>query len=180
MKKEQMDAIAGVADAIRDFFHIPCPVGNIDETVRKMGGSITEIDTITRMTDSLIKKSADGKEFILLVPVYQPENRRRVTIAHELGHLFLHMRYMITPGVWENLDIDEYYREGESNDSEYEATEFGAAFLMPEKIFRKIFREHTTETPSGPETDMKAVAEYFNVSEDFARFRASGLAAIRS
>ena len=180
MKKEQMDAIAGVADAIRDFYHIPCPVGDIDETVRKMGGSITEIDTITRMTDSLIRKSADGKGFILLVPGYQPENRRRVTIAHELGHLFLHMRYMITPGVWEKMDIDEYYREGESNDSEYEATEFGAAFLMPENTFRKIFRENTVETPSGPETDMKAVAGYFNVNDDFARFRAAELTAIRS
>ncbi len=40
------------------------------------------------------------KIFEIIVFEYQPPNRKSFTIAHELGHLFLHMGYIIDEERW--------------------------------------------------------------------------------
>lgn len=63
-------------------------------------------------------------------------NRQRFTIAHELGHLTLHVG-----NKRDELFIDEnlvYFRDGKSTDirdqKEIEANRFAAALLMPKKL----------------------------------------------
>lgn len=68
------------------------------------------------------------------------ESYIRFAIAHELGHLFLHMAHKDKQG---NYKIDGDYNRKTQNISilEWEAEEFAAAFLMPEKVFRMKVEE---------------------------------------
>ena len=62
----------------------------------------------------------------LFVSPFQSSERRKFTIAHELGHLFLHMGYMIDSDLWEQQENATFYRAGNSSE-EYQANEFAAA-----------------------------------------------------
>lgn len=68
------------------------------------------------------------------------ESYIRFAIAHELGHLFLHMAHKDKDGKYK---IDGNYNRTNQNVSilEWEAEEFAAAFLMPEKVFRMKVEE---------------------------------------
>jgi Zn-dependent peptidase ImmA (M78 family) len=39
-----------------------------------------------------------------VISPYQSEERRKFTIAHELGHLFLHMGYLLDSDLWSGQD----------------------------------------------------------------------------
>lgn len=94
------------------------------------------------------------------------KKRRRFTIAHELGHLFLHMGYLINEELWRKQDQNVYERSG-SSEKEYQANEFAAAFLMPkEDYFRKM-----NESMDGNKVNTSKIAEYFNVSVEAASNR---------
>lgn len=62
-------------------------------------------------------------------------NRKAFTVAHELGHYFLH----------EDKDTDVFLREQilnlteESRENEKEANWFAASLLMPEKLIEKYY-----------------------------------------
>lgn len=82
------------------------------------------------MFDGSIRKQDDG--FIIYISPFQSTERRKFTIAHELGHLFLHMGYRINSDLWNKQMDATYYRAGDSL-LEYQANEFAAALLMPKK-----------------------------------------------
>lgn len=70
------------------------------------------------------------------------------TIAHELGHYFLHSRLgEIKINANRSDDIDE---------AEKEANSFAAAFLMPERMLRKLYAEK--------DGNLSALADAFKVS----------------
>ena len=94
-------------------------------------------------------------------------------IAHELGHLFLHMGYLVNPDKWNA--IDEYYdspkyRQGYSEE-EYEANQFAGAFLMPEKEYRQFVIEYSKDN----RINVNLIANHFNVSFDAALTRGKWL-----
>ena len=167
MDKFQLAEITGIAETVRNHYGIGCPITSVDEMVKRMGGEIREVDSITHITDSRIAKAENIGGFIVEVPCYQSGKRRRFTICHELGHLFLHMRYMLDQDSWEALDITEYYKTPETEEQEDRASAFGEALLMPEKEFR----EEVARNTSGGIVDIKMVAEYFDVPVDVARHR---------
>ena len=96
--------------------------------------------------------------------------RRNFTIAHELGHLFLHMGYQIDEELWKNSDNMILNRFGNS-ERELEANEFAAAFLMPEKEYKRIAEKYS----EGNTVFIRKVAEYFNVSVEAASYRGKWL-----
>ncbi|MDK2042367.1 ImmA/IrrE family metallo-endopeptidase [Aliarcobacter butzleri] len=87
------------------------------------------------------------------------ELRNNFTIAHELGHLYLHARNI-------KKDIIEFNRYG-SGRLEWEANWFAAAFLMPEKIFIEKCNEFNS--------DNYELSLYFNVSESAIKIRKKDL-----
>lgn len=110
-----------------------------------------------------------GNSFVIELAGAATDERDRFSIAHELGHVFLHMGYLVDPAAWEN--IDEYrdspmYRLGHSAE-EHEANEFAAAFLMPEEEFRRVARKY--ESSHG--YSVSDIADVFDVSVPAARNR---------
>ena len=108
-----------------------------------------------------------GDFISLLVNADNAPARKRFTIAHELGHHFLHL---LQDGAFVDKEVDLFRAEvgeGESpKRQEVEANQFAAALLMPEEFVRREF-EHSPE--------LSVLARMFNVSEVAMGYRLSQL-----
>lgn len=105
------------------------PGGELETVVKKLGGRIEFLaweDWLTHSHDTI---TIDGpREFTIRLMWSDGPLRHRFTIAHELGHYFLHSQQGKLPMV--------AGRDGTNRRVEWEANWFAAAFLMPEPAFR--------------------------------------------
>lgn len=147
-----------VTDAVRSTFDVTIPIDNIDRLVNKLGGSIIEKPGLDQLYDGTIKKVGDNSFEIAISP-YLDDEKRNFTIAHELGHLFLHMGYLISKDTWNQQSNSQFVRFC-ANEQEYQANEFAVALLMPQKKFKEKIEEYS----SGNFANMAQVANYFRVS----------------
>ena len=149
--------------------------------VDRLGGKV-EYDTITDMAiDASIRKK-DQDSFIIDLNKNKPFLRERFSIAHEPGHLFLHMGFLTDEKVWNSIPVDDifqdsvYYRmSGNYTQEENEANEFAASFLMPKNEFVEQIQKHTLNG----RVSMLKIADYFDVSTDAAITRAKWLGYVR-
>ena len=125
----------------------------VEPIVEKLGGRIVLQD----VNDWLAE---DGSIFVhapfdfeVMLTRYTSAVRDQFTVAHELGHYFLHSRQGQTPLI--------AYRRG-SGRREWEANSFAAALLMPAVAFKKASREGL---------DVNELAARFNVSRSAAQVR---------
>ncbi len=84
--------------------------------------------------------------------------RQRFTIAHELGHYFLHR------GLQSKFVDKKLFRDGASNRMETEANSFAGELLMPESEFRKFLSSRSNK--------VEDIAEHFGVSAMAVQVRA--------
>lgn len=163
--------INDIAEGVREIYGIATPIIDIDQIVRKMGGDVIEDPTIDNLSDGRIRK-IDEESFIIEVSPFQSEERRNFTIAHEIGHLFLHMGYGTER--WGEQDSISYYRSGNSK-LEYQSNEFAAVFLMPQQDYKREMDKHT----EGNLVNTYEIAKYFHVSVDAAANRGKQLGYLR-
>ena len=150
------------------------------ETLRMHGLYSIPVDPVTLANKSGIKvhnaKFSDdklsgmiakrGDNISLLVNQADPSQRKRFTIAHELGHHFLHL---LTTEDGEFVDTQDdakidLFRDTETAEEianpdkryETEANQFAAALLMPAEFVREMY--HDTQSVS-------ELSFSFNVSE---------------
>ncbi|MEC9346659.1 MAG: ImmA/IrrE family metallo-endopeptidase [Pseudomonadota bacterium] len=107
-------------------------------------------------------------DFEIYVSSRTSPERDRFTIAHEIGHYFLHYLF--------RRDMDEDFRNSNcgmqatrygSSREEWEANWFAASFLMPKSEFKEKFREF--------EGDVDSIANFFRVSRAAAKIRSEVL-----
>lgn len=158
MNYETREYINKLADCVRDVYKIPFPVEDMAPIVKEIGGEIEEKIDLNSYCDGTIRKISDNSFHIVISPT-QNRQRKNFTIAHELGHLFLHMGYGISKEVWKRQDEVEYRRFGAS-EQEYQANEFAAALLMP----REIYLRKVNDLAINGTVDMDQIARKFNVS----------------
>lgn len=94
------------------------------------------------------------------VECQQDDEIRNFTVAHELGHLFLHMGYLIGKDTWNQQSNSHQFTRFGTNEQEHQANEFATALLMPQKEFKEKIDEYS----SGNIVNMAQVANYFHVS----------------
>lgn len=151
----------------------------IEPIVKKLGGrlhyqwySVEETcDVGLRIPESIPKFASDHysgvlvvkgpNDFDILLSPYTGILRDRFTIAHELGHYFLHSRQGETPLVAARMD---------SELPEWEANWFAAAFLMPEGKLREFWEKRPHDSYAG--------ASFFQVSQQAYEVRAKSLGLI--
>lgn len=172
MDNELRMLINNLTQDIIDLYNIQIPIQNINDVVSALGGRVEESTDIENMSDGSIRKLDDG--FVIYVSPFQGSERRKFTIAHELGHLFLHMGYKINSELWNKQENATYYRTGDSL-MEYQANEFAAALLMPKKTYKKIMDQYTT----GNKVETDKIAGYFGVSVSAASNRGKFLGYLR-
>jgi len=146
------------------------PGDALEPIVAKLGGRIVYHNPTSHsgLAPESIRVTG-GREFIIFIPSTTSLERDRFTIAHELGHLFLHypMVNRTRPNAWMVAtrwidEVDPVQRR-----AEWEANWFAEAFLMPSDAFRKEFeclRCSISET-----------AARFGVSTSAAEVRAKNL-----
>ncbi len=134
------ELINDITQDIIQTYKIQIPIVNINQVVDALGGKVIEDSSLSGYSDGFIRKVDDS--FEIVVSPYQPDTRKNFTIAHELGHLFLHMGYGIDDELWNSQDGNQYFRSGNTN-KEYQSNEFAAALLMPKHEYKRIMDENT-------------------------------------
>lgn len=151
---------------------------NIIRTCEKLDISVMETTEFPHNISGLIYKKDNGK-YCILVNSKQTAGRKAFTIAHELGHYFMHRTKLetdkeIVSGA-KGIDLDSRFitRQDITADStqeyrrlETEANKFAAEILMPKEIFLQKCMELNS---------IDDVAAYFGVSISAATIRADRL-----
>lgn len=138
---------------------------DLDALVQRLGGKILYQDIWElHSSESGSIEIRDDKDFSITLASHTSKARDRFTIAHELGHYFLHYRLPKLNG----KDTGPLRAARAGNDqAETEANWFAASFLMPENSFREAF-----EISNG---DLVVLANKFEVSMSAASVRAKSL-----
>lgn len=98
------------------------PVRNLTRWVESAGVIVVEEDFGTHRIDGMSQWAGDHA--VIVVNSGMPTDRKRLTMAHELGHLVLHSRYV-------------------DPDAEDQANAFAAEFLMPEHLIAPLLTKLT-------------------------------------
>ena len=157
--------INDIAGHIRKALDISIPINNLESIVNLLGGSVTETAGFDDSCEGTIRKTGD-ESFAITISPDQNQRRKNFTIAHELGHLFLHMGFLTDSDLWKEQDQKEYRRFG-SSEEEYQANEFAAALLMPIEEYDAILRKKAINN----RVNIQEIADYFNVSYSAAKNR---------
>lgn len=99
MRKRRL-ATLKLADVLRFACGIDESMCSMENYVRTLGGRVKEEPGIDLFYDSGVRKTGK-KSFVLLLPPHMPEKEQTFAQASELGHLFLHMGYLIDEKQWE-------------------------------------------------------------------------------
>lgn len=131
---------------------------DIRSFVRSLGISLQLKPLENEISGYLIESFGDWE--IVVNSLHHPR-RQRFTIAHELGHYFLHK------GQQKKFIDRKLFRNGDSNSIETEANQFAAAILMPEQQFRSYISSESKK--------VEDIAEHFGVSAASVQIRALNL-----
>lgn len=150
--REYAEKVAEHHDLFGEGYH-----ADLHALVAKLGGTV-DVSPWLLGDESLTVNSA--RDFTIHLPPLTSERRDRFTIAHELGHYFLHY---LQP----KLEGKYRFGRGSRNRAETQANYFAASLLMPESKFRSAYEEY-----SG---DDWAIADAFGVSPQAVDIRAQTL-----
>lgn len=152
-------AIAEYAERVARHHKVYGPSGklDIDRLVKTLGGRV-EVSRALFAPEALTVNSPS--DFVVHLPPVTSNRRDRFTIAHELGHYFLHYLH-------EGKEGPAGFGRGQRNRAETQANVFASSLLMPEVEFRAA--------ASRLGNDWWAVADVFGVSPAAAEVRAQVL-----
>lgn len=152
-------AISEYAERIGRFHNAYSTEGRADIKwlVRALGGTVDVSESV--FAREALTVNAPG-DFLVHLPPMTSDRRDRFTIAHELGHYFLHYLEPKVAG-------SKTFGRGERNRGETQANVFAAALLMPSEFFREAYARVGS--------DWWTLAETFGVSPKAAEVRAQVL-----
>lgn len=138
---------------------------SLEDLVERLGGKILYQD-FWNLDSSESGSIVVFKEnnFEITLAAHTSQERDRFTIAHELGHYFLHFRLPQSKG--EDMGIMRAARYG-GDPAEIEANWFAASFLMPEHEYREVF--------AAMNGSLLDVADKYSVSVSAATVRSKSL-----
>lgn len=125
-----LHAIREYAERVGDAYSIYEESGkaDLDGLVRLLGGRVL----VAEGPESLVVREPGS--FDVHVPTNTSLRRDRFTVAHELGHYFLHYLFRKRTG-------PEVFGRGLSNRAETEANTFASSLLMPAERFEAAHAE---------------------------------------
>ena len=135
---------------------------DVIEFGKALGLEVKESDTMPARVSGLITK-IDGK-YVICVNKSESIQRKRFTVAHEIGHYLLHSD-QFGDGLVDS--VDSLNRDGRAHAIEYEANDFAANLLMPERRFRMLWEDQTSS--------VVVIATFFLVSDSAVMIRAKSL-----
>lgn len=142
------------------------PGGSLEELVVSQGGKIVFGSTGDEDHESGSIIAQQLGDFTIYLSRNTSRVRDRFTIAHELGHLMLHLPAIKNADPNAIMRATRWVDESDPNQkrAELEANWFAAAFLMPATEFKRVYiaygAEHAKEVfdVSGAAVDIRAKA----------------------
>lgn len=109
------------------------------QIAKSLNIDVTNAEFVESNISGMISKV--GNTFTIYVKHDDPPNRKRFTIAHELGHYFLHLKYKKEDETFVDKDIN-FFRgkateSSENRNKEVEANRFAAELLMPADFIKR-------------------------------------------
>lgn len=132
----------------------------LDEIAKEKGIELVYEDLPPTESGYFVKS---GDNYRIGVNSKHSRTRQRFTLAHELGHYFLH--HDKNDDV--NLRDEIFYRIENTSSIEFAANEFAARLLMPEKRVEDKIKAGMCS--------LKDLADYFEVSPEAMRYRVVSL-----
>lgn len=122
--------------------------------IAEVSGVKVYVEDLTEIGDNvsgaiLYKDPKTKKEASIFINKKMSGRRQRFTLAHELGHFFLHNGEV-------KLRIDDLDYSKDNHNEETEANYFAASLLMPKDILKRKLDEGLS---------IEQLSEYFDVSE---------------
>lgn len=130
---------------------------DLEKLLRALGGRVKVAQSFSAPEALTVH---DVGNFEVHLPPITSARRDRFTIAHELGHYFLHYLYPERVGF-------AVFGRGTRNRAETEANVFASSLLMPAEEFKNAYSRHGS--------DFWAIGEQFDVSPSAAEVRAQVL-----
>ena len=134
-----------------DMFKVPVDVVKI----AKLNSIKVYEGNLDKSVSGAIRYNKEKNYFEILVNKNDTRQRKRFTIAHEIGHFFLHKEILMS----DEIHIDIMYRmpneDEEQKRREKDVDYFAGALLMNKTLLTKMYNENNTITE---------LAEIFDVS----------------
>lgn len=154
---------AEIASTFRLFLNLgDDPLDNLITLVEKLGIAILFIDVESDKFSGMTLQT-DINQSLIVVNKNMPNDHKKFTVAHELGHLIMHIPFSEDPKFYDGMD--------DLITIEKEADQFAGAFLIPKHQARYQFKNLTYSKLS----DHKI---YWKVSKQAIIYRAKDVGAI--
>lgn len=175
MRKRVRKAIEDITNLIIECYDIGIPINDIDSIIKDMGGQII----YSEHGSTRIYKKEVNNSFIIEVPKNMEREYQVYKIAVMLGHLFLHMGYIIDNDTWnKQQDRISFNTSVECGIHEvYQAEAFAVDLLMPRIEFTDKLYD-MAEKNKEYKISIKELGKYFNVPEHIVYRRAHNLGII--
>lgn len=139
---------------------------DVEKLAKKLKITVTSEDLEEKVSGFL---AIDEDNATIVVNSNHHENRRRFTIAHEIGHFILHKGQMPL-----FLDTNlKFYRSAVHNEHtiqiETEANEFAAELLMPQELIEEAIEDDALDISD--EYDLYQLSKKLKVSEQALTIR---------
>lgn len=172
MVSQRVHAIRSLTQNLQDIFNITLPV-DVHEIVKKLEGNIIYFPKNEDELSGRIQNTSEENNdyhFILHVPKDLEEKEERYRIAHLLGHLFLHMHFLIDEDDWKKKTefVDSIYEQYGYLVLENEANEFARSLLLPS---HELTMSVYANADKRQVVDMERLEELFQVPKEEIRLQ---------
>lgn len=149
----------------------------VSELAESIGATVIEKD-LDPDTSGVLVRRPDGQVFILVNRSHHP-NRKRFSVAHEIGHHQMHGDH---PAVFVDgsmIDFrDEHSASGEDW-REIQANRFAAALLMPKPFLMRALAGRNIDMLNDDDELLDELARAFGVSRQAMTYRLMNLGLLR-
>tara|TARA_Y100000114_G_scaffold155435_1_gene179602 strand:- start:11536 stop:12066 length:531 start_codon:yes stop_codon:yes gene_type:complete len=168
--------IRDITDWLRSEYSLGVPV-NVEWLSKSLGIEVKR-DDLSELSLSGFAVHKNGKRYIG-VHGEEPLARQRFTIAHELGHLFLHKNESVSYDQGGMMLFREEHAGNGGDAKEVEANKFAAELLMPEAELREDTSKEGSfdliNRTSATDEIIARLAEKYEVSEQAMTIRLTTL-----
>lgn len=168
LKKVNAKDIEKKALQLLEEYHATDVAIDIEFLVKKLNIDLSFEELEDEISGFLFTK---GNKQAIVINKKHSENRKRFSIAHELGHSVLHDKNR-------ELFLDSrntvfFFRDKRSssgiNDLEIEANEFAAQILMPQRLIDQLIKKYNLDITD--DTNVTVLAKKLKVSEQALIYR---------
>ncbi len=157
MNRKVRESIEDLAGLVRDYCGMNNQTSEADVT-KSLDGMITYDKSLPLAIKGTIAKCGNDQSprFVIRLSDAMNEREKRLVLFRQIGHLFLHMGYMIDEDRWKKSGE---YRTGENSEEKTESDEFALDILMPASEYRRVLKDNSCEGS----VDVEKIAEVFKV-----------------